>query len=291
MPATPQAQSLLPRLFPATRLWSALAGIALGWAFAGCSLAQDTPPVFVVRAHSARLGPEGGYLKDHNSSRVLVFVHSFGSGPDADFRCDGDHNWPEMIAGDLDPVLSSTDVYVLGYPEPPRRGKTAVAALETSIVDRMAAAGVFTRHQDVIVVAHAMGGLLVQQILEQNARADWIHKIRAVFLLGTPRGTAKLAGLGKYIDADPRLKEMEGNGNNFILHAEAPLWTGIPHLCAYETVSDDGFSSVNNERYTRGCTDRRAIQAGRPNIVKPCQVTDATYTYLEDKLHTLFPQH
>ena len=290
MPATPPQLPLMPRI-ARTAFIAALAALSPGCTGNANGLAQDAPPVFVVRAHSAHLGPEGGYLKDRGGSRVIVFVHGFSSGPDADFRCDNDHNWPEMIAGDPDPLLSSTDVYVLGYPDPPRRGKTAVAALESSIVDRMAAAGIFSRHQDVVFVAHAMGGLLIQQVLEQNARADWIHKIRAVFLLGTPRGTSKLAGFGKYIDADPRLKEMEGNGNNFILHPEAPLWTGVPHLCAYETVSDDGFSSVDYERNTRGCTDRRAIPANRASIAKPCQVSDPTYTYLEDKLHALFPSH
>jgi pimeloyl-ACP methyl ester carboxylesterase len=272
-------------------LKAAFAALLLAWAGGASLAAQDTPPVFVVRAHSTHLGPEGGYLKDNGGSRVLVFVHSFGSGPDSDFRCDNDHNWPEMIAGDVDPVLSSTDIYVLGYPEPPRRGKTAVAALESSLVDRMTAAGIFTRHQQVVFVAHAMGGLLIQQILEQNAQSDWSHRVGAVFLFGTPQGSAKLAGLGRYLDADPRLKEMERNGNNFILHSESPVWSGIPHICAYEAVSDDGFSSANNERYTRGCTDRRAIQSNRANIVKPCQVTDPAYAYLEEKLHALFPQH
>lgn len=269
----------------------AVAALAIAWAGPATGQTQDAPPVFVVRAHSAHLGPEGGYLKDRGNSRVLVFVHGFSSGPDSDFRCDDDHNWPEMIAGDLDPLLASTDVYVLGYSEPPRRGKTAVAALESSLVDRIQAAGIFTRHQEVVFVAHAMGGLLIQQILEQNAQSDWIHKVRGVFLFGTPQGTAKLAGLGRYIDADPRLKEMEGNGNNFILHSEAPIWTGIPHLCAYETVSTDGFSSVDYERNTRGCTDRQAIQANRSTIAKPCQVTDPAYTYLEEKLHILLPAH
>jgi hypothetical protein len=290
MPA-PSPQLLRVPRTARTIFITALAAFTLGCAGIANALAQDAPPVFVVRAHSAHLGPEGGYLKDRNSSRVLVFVHSFGSAPDADFRCDGNHNWPEMIAGDLDPLLSSTDVYVLGYPEPPRRGKGAVAALEASLVDRMAAAGIFSHHQDVVFVAHAMGGLLIQQVLEQNSQSDWIHRVRAVFLFGAPQGSAKLAGLGRYIDADPRLKQIEGNGNNFILHPEAPLWSGIPHLCAYETVSEDGFSSVDYERNTRGCTDRRAIPANRANIVKPCQVTDAAYTYLDEKLHSLFPSH
>jgi hypothetical protein len=235
------------------------------------------------------IGPEGGYLKARGSSRVLIFVHGFSGLPDSDFRCDDAHNWPEMIAADADPTLASTDIYVLGYPPPPRRGKTAVADLEVSIVDRLTSAGVLTRHQDVVFVAHAMGGLLIQQIIEANSQKDWVHKVRAVFLYGTPQGAAKLAGLGRYIDADPRLKEMEGNGNNFLLHPDAPVWTGIPYLCGYETLSGDGFSAVDYNRNTRGCTDMLSIHANHANIAQPCRVDDGAYIFLEDKLRALFP--
>jgi hypothetical protein len=242
-----------------------------------------------TRAASVRIGPEGGYLKDRGNSRVLVFVHGFANEPDSDFRCDNLHNWPEMIAADADPSLAATDIYVLGYPTPPRRGKTAVAGLETAIVDRLQSAGVFSRHEEVLFVAHAMGGLLIQQIIAANSQADWVHKLRGVFLYGTPQGTGKLAMLGRYIDADPRLKEMEGNGNNFILHPEAPVWTTIPRLCAYETLSDDGFSALDYSRNTAGCADHLAIHANRGNIAQPCRVDDAAYIFLEDKLRAFFP--
>ncbi len=235
----------------------------------GESALRQTAPAFAMQpAASVHIGPEGGYLKDRGSSRVLVFVHGFSEQPDEDFRCDDAHNWPEMIAADPDPALASMDIYVVGYPPPPRRGKTAVAGLEASIVDRMEAAGVFSRHQDVIFVAHAMGGMLIQQILQANSQQEWKRKVRAVFLYGTPQGTATLGRLGRYIDADPRLKEMEGNGNNLILHPEDPAWSGIPHLCAYETLSDDGFSSLDYHRNIQGCRDTLAIHANRANIVQ-----------------------
>jgi len=242
-----------------------------------------------AQSASVRIGPEGGYLKDRGNSRVLVFVHGFSNQPDSDFRCDNLHNWPEMIAADPDSSLAATDIYVLGYPSPPRRGKTAVAGLETAIVDRLQSAGVFSRHQEVLFVAHAMGGLLVQQIIAANPQADWVHKVRAVFLYGTPQGTGKLAILGRYIAADPRLKEMESNGNSFILHPEAPVWTSIPRLCAYETLSDDGFSALDYRRNTGGCIDQLAVHANRSNIAQPCRVDDAAYIFLEDKLRAFFP--
>lgn len=242
-------------------------------------------------AASLRIGPDGGYMKDRGASRVLVFVHGFSGDAATDFRCDDSHDWPAMIAADPDDALASTDIYLLGYEPPSHRGKSALADLETALVGRMQADGVFSRHQQVIFVAHAMGGLLVQQILDVNAGSDWTKKVRAVFLFGTPRGSDKLSGLGRFLPSDPRFKELDRNGNNFLLHPADARWTGTSFFCAYESLSDDGFSAVNYNGATRGCTDLLAVHANRDNIVKPCQANDAAYTFLEDKLRTLTPRN
>jgi len=241
--------------------------------------AQPTPPI----------GPDGGYLKDSGGSRVLVFVHGFSSAADTAWRCDPNPAWPAMVAADPNPAFASTDVYVLGYKPPPRRGKTATAGLEASIVVRMQAAGVFSRHSQVIFVAHAMGGLLIQQILEVNAGNAWTAKVRALFLYATPQEGPKLYGLGRYIDFDPRLKELEAAGDNFLLPsfiAPAAL-SAIPHFCLYQTLSDDGFSTVDRLSATRGCTAFLALHANRTNIVQPCQTGAPAYTFLVDKLRAL----
>jgi pimeloyl-ACP methyl ester carboxylesterase len=238
---------------------------------------------------SLRIGPDGGYMKNRGGTRVLVFVHGFSDDSDAEWRCDDTHNWPAMIAADPNPAFANTDVYILGYQPPPRRGKTAVADLETAVVERMESAGVF-RHREVIFVAHSMGGLLIQQVLEVNADKDWTKKVRGVFLYGTPQGSNKLSGLDRFIASDPRQKQLDSVGNNFLLHPANPRWSGIPHLCAYETLSDDGFSSVDYNGATHGCSDLLAIHANRANIVKPCVASDAAYTFLEDKLLALVPQ-
>ena len=131
-----------------------------------------------------------------------------------------------MIAADQSAAIADADVYLLGYAPPPRRGKTSLTDLEASIVDRMENAGVFSRHKQVVFVAcESMGGLLIQQILLTNTDKDWTKKVRAVFLYGTPQGSNKLAGLNRYIDSDPRLKDLESAGNNFILHPGDPQWT------------------------------------------------------------------
>ncbi len=230
--------------------------------------------------------PDGGYLKDSGGSRVVVFVHGFSDGADAAWHCDDTHAWPAMVAADPGPAFASTDVYVLGYRPPPRRGKTATAGLEASIVARMEAAGVFSRHSQVIFVAHAMGGLLIQQVLEVNAGQAWTRKVRALFLYGTPQEGAKLYGLGRYIDSDPRLKELEAAGDNFLLPSFTPP-PSVPRFCAYQTLSDDSFSEVDRLPATRGCTAFLALHANRTNIVQPCQTTDPAYTFLFDKLRAL----
>ncbi len=193
---------------PASRRISALAALLLLCVFAAHRASAQPAPL---------IGLDGGYLKDSGGSRVLVFVHGFSDAADTAWRCDDTHAWPAMVAADPDPAFAATDVYVLGYKPPPRRGKATTADLEASIVARMQAAGIFSRHSQVIFVAHAMGGLLIQQILEVNAGQGLDRKVRALFLYATPQEGAKLYGLGRYIDSDPRLKELEAAGDNFLL--------------------------------------------------------------------------
>ena len=89
---------------------------------------------FIPRILSAQnydatsVGPSGGYIKDHKSSRVLVFVHGLFSNQDA-WRCDDQNYWPSMIATDSDPSFADVDVYVAVYPTPNKHGKMTVATL------------------------------------------------------------------------------------------------------------------------------------------------------------------
>ena len=204
----------------------------------------------------------GGYVKDRGASRVIVFVHGLWSSPDA-WRCDGDHYWPTMIANDSNPVFADTDIYVVGYPTPTKHGKMTVGDLDSVIMNRLDADGVFSRHNEVIFVAHSLGGILTQQLLLTYRDKELFKKVSLIFLYGTPQEGSKLANLGKIFNADPLLKELQAGEGNFILHDLDAKWLhagfdSIRRFCVYETNPEGPAKVVDMYSATRGCLDTLA---------------------------------
>jgi len=233
--------------------------------------------------------PEGGYVKFQGNSRVIVFVHGLNSsGADA-WRCDGNHFWPEMIAKDNDPVLENSDIYVVGYPTPKRGGKMTMPDLITGIADRLRSENVFTKHKEVVFVAHSMGGLLTEQLILTYRDKVPNEKISAIFFYGTPLEGSKLANWGKFFNSDPLIKELQSGDSNVLLHDIDQRWlhAGLAHIkryCTYEKLREDGVIVVDQDSATRDCYDERAINTTHRDLVKPCSITDDSYIWLKDGL-------
>lgn len=247
--------------------------------------------VHALTVDSLDVGPTGGYIKDHGNPRVVVFVHGLFSSPEA-WRCDGQHYWPAMIANDSDPAFADTDVYVIGYPTPPKHGKMTISQLDTIIMNRLEADEVFSRHKEVVLVAHSLGGLVTQQLLLTYRDKGLYKKVSFLYLFGTPQEGSKLANIGKYFSADPLLKELQEGEGNFILHDMDEKWLhadfkSIKRFCAYETQSEHGFKVVDPNSATRGCEENVAIPANHRDMVKPCTTRSDAYIALENRLRTV----
>jgi triacylglycerol esterase/lipase EstA (alpha/beta hydrolase family) len=254
------------------------------------------PSTCLIQLHAStvdaiNVGSTGGYIKDHGNPKVIVFVHGLFSSPDA-WRCDGQHYWPAMIANDSDPAFADTDVYVVGYPTPQKHGKMTISQLDTVIMNRLEADGVFSRHKEVVFVAHSLGGLVTQQLLLTYRDKGLYKKVSFLYLYGTPEEGSKLANIGKYFNADPLLKELEEGEGNFILHDMDEKWLhadfkSIKRFCAYETQPENGFKVVDPNSATRGCEENVAIPANHREMVKPCSSRSDAYLALENKLRTV----
>lgn len=251
------------------------------------------PILFGLAAHAdvpvlTDIGPNGGYVKNIGGSKVIVFVHGLFSDPEA-WRCDPAHYWPTMIGNDPDQTFSNTDIYVVGYPTPRSHGTMTMADLESNILSRMQADGVFSRHREVIFVAHSMGGLLTQQMLLTYRDKELFKKVRAIFLYGTPQEGSKLANWAKYFNPDPKLKELQAGDKNFTLQEMDQDWTHagfteIKRYCAYETKPEEGFKVVDRYSATRGCNDSVAMNENHRELVKPCDTEADSYIFLKSEL-------
>ena len=242
------------------------------------------------------VGPSGGYIKDHKSSRVLVFVHGLFSNQDA-WRCNDQNYWPSMIATDSDPSFADLDVYVAVYPTPNKHGKMTVADLVTTIGNRLEADGVFSRHKEVVFVAHSLGGIITQELLLTYQDQQLAKKVSFLYLFGSPLEGSSLANIGKLFSSDPLLSELEAGDGNLILHDMDGKWihsgfTNIKRYCGYETQPEGPAKVVSRNSATRGCNDTLAIFGDHRSIVKPCSRRADSYLAVENKLrstHLLTP--
>jgi len=111
------------------------------------SAAQETASV---------ISPSSHYVSNHNASRVIVFVHGLNGNARDTWLYDPTHYWPQMVADD--PSFADTDIYAASYPTPTRGNHMSVNDLISYLSDELEADGVFSKHNQVIFVAHSLGG-------------------------------------------------------------------------------------------------------------------------------------
>ena len=229
-----------------------------------------------------------GYIRKQGNKRVLVFIHGLYGGVDT-WRCDDKHYWPEMLAQDKDPSIANLDIYVASFPTPQKGGNETVADLETTVKNRLEADKIFSDHDEVVFVAHSLGGIIVQQILLTYRDEGFYRKVSFIYFYGTPQEGSKVAKLASIFSPDPLLKELSSGDGNFVLPDMNSKWIhagfeSIKRFCAYETKSVHGFKIVDRSSATRGCQDFVAIPANHISIVKPCSTRDDSYIALKNKL-------
>lgn len=126
---------------------------------------------------------------DRGGEAAVMFVHGFGGGVMATWGA-----FPALVAD----ALTGWDVYDLGYDTslaPDLRGVWAadpgLAVLATYLATRLGVAPL-DRYASVVLVAHSMGGLVVQRALVDDPDLD--RRVSHVFLFGTPSGGLRKAG-------------------------------------------------------------------------------------------------
>lgn len=132
-------------------------------------------------------------VRKTSSTKAILFVHGFGGESHQTFGM-----LPAFLAGDTS--LTNWDIYCFGYSTNLSPDITGVWAADPSIstlaqyLVGIVKDGRYSQYQELAIIAHSMGGLIVQQALLVG---EFSERVRHVMLFGTPSLGLRKAGLGK----------------------------------------------------------------------------------------------
>jgi pimeloyl-ACP methyl ester carboxylesterase len=225
--------------------------------------------------------------------RVIVFVHGL-HGSRETWRAANGAYWPQLIQ--TDPHFRNSDVVVAEYPSPSVRGQLSTVQLSEILWQGLNRQRVWD-HQEVVFIAHSLGGLLTEEML-LNHPAD-AARVPFIVSYATPHQGSFVANLAKIYDSDPLLSDLrDGDDNNFLMDLEqkwrsTPSAARIHRYCAFEALDTPAGAGIGRylSAHTRvvgyysatyGCdvdTPPQKIVANHIDIVKPASRSADAYTF------------
>jgi len=181
-------------------------------------------------------------IRNEDQKKAMIFVHGIvGSAKDEGESLSTFTNeqtkayWPNLIKSDE--FFNSIDLYAYQY----TLGQD-IQSLSDQIVSAVFNSTALKNKNELYVVAHSMGGLIVRRaVLSTNID----HKrIKALFLFGVPMDGSSWANLISVFADDKGLRQLRfpprsDNDRDEFLHALRVDWINkaisIPTYCAYET--------------------------------------------------------
>ena len=252
----------------------------------GCNPPKPKPEASGGGAAASNAADPGGsaashYERNEGKERVIVFVHGiYGNAAETWTCAKTGSTWPKMLL--TDPHFANADVYVAQYPTHFVGNLMSIDDQVSNMMNRLEADGVFSKHSEVVFVAHSLGGLVVQRLLLTHH--ELAEKVRFIYFLSTPQEGSAIARLGHVLTGDPDLQQMfHGDSNTYLQNIEAE-WLGanfgIPRYCTIERKPTKGVLVVDRESGTRNCAKVVALDEDHSGVAKPCSSNDDSYVAL-----------
>ena len=215
-------------------------------------------------------------LVEHRNSAenpvAMLFVHGFSGDPTKTWG-----NFPSLLMGEK--RLNGWDVYSLGYHTGLSldivgiwRANPGLTSLAGLLATR-AALEPLKRYQSLALIAHSMGGLVVQRAILDSP--DLQARVGYVLLFGTPSAGLRKASWAKFWK--PQLQDMADDGE-FIKDLRAQWSQNIgdtPTFELYATAGDeDQFVPPESSISPFPVARRRVVRGDHLSIVKPVAATD-----------------
>lgn len=224
------------------------------------------------------------------AKRVLVLIHGItGDGTSSWTSHDGTY-WPEIMKGDS--AFQDFDIYVHQYPTNVFGQCLPITDLANTMRTHLKNDNVFSEHEQVVFLAHSMGGLVVRQFLLRNREA--VDKVPLVMFFATPTGGSWKANVASLLPTCSQAEDLRTLDVNSYLKAQQSDWLSagfqgrIISQCAFETKTSTGSLTVDRSSATLLCTtDPDALQTDHSETVKPSGTNDLSHIIVRNALRDL----
>lgn len=258
------------------------------------------------------LGGSSALAQEGHASRLVVFVHGIFGTIDSTFRAPGQQlGWPEIT--DADPLFDDADIRTFQFESTLNPSSSRIIDIAKLMKTELEAEDIdILGYNDVVFVAHSLGGIVVRQYLVNESKLEGRGvlaggRIKGLYLLGTPMNGAGIANLGSEFFNSPTLFELnESHDPNAFLNRlradwiDAKLGTEIPSDCIHETKGEVTFEVLGFELWSAEPADRESVEAlcniglsGFPEnhggLVKPTGQGDYRHNRFQQFFLGLFP--
>lgn len=224
------------------------------------------------------------------AKRVLVLVHGLnGDGMSTWTSANGTY-WPALMKAD--PAFEDFDIYVYEYQTSVFGECLAITDLANNMRIHLNNDRVFEDHDQVVFLAHSMGGLIVRQFLLRNR--DAADKVPLVMFFATPTAGSRKADSVHLLSACAQVDDLRTLDVNSYLKSQQSDWLSsnfkerVISYCAYETRNSNGLLIVDQSSATLLCTkDPEALPTNHSDAVKPSSEADLSHIIVRNAVRAL----
>jgi pimeloyl-ACP methyl ester carboxylesterase len=214
---------------------------------------------------------------------VIIFVHGlFGDDTATWTNTQTKAYWPYLVR--TDNAFMGYDVYVYGFPSPFGDNSYTIDQLSDVMRVIFNNAGV-SEHNDLIFLAHSMGGLVTRAFLLKNNA--FMEKTSFVYFFSTPTTGSDLANVAQLISDNPQTRDTSRIADNAYLGSQQSTWLSDKNrplsFCAYELLDTNGFRVVSLQSATNLCTEPLVpLRENHISVVKPAGRNSLPYIAFRD---------
>lgn len=262
--------------------------LALAYALFGC----DDKPTPTSRSYWVRAASD-------NAPTVVVFIHGVLGDAVGTWTAPGvEGGWPGLMHRDSS--MPAVDIFAVGYLSEPLSKASTIEEIANRTLVSLQDEGIFKRYENVVFVAHSMGGLVTKRLLKRlnDEAPSSYQKVKGVTFFSTPAKGSDLAGLAMWMSANPQFQDMSPSDLSSFLQALENDWVTLvvrnhtpekPYpisSCAYETLPAKGQKIVVPRSMSEeGCNSAPvAFDRDHFGIVKPTDINDEVYKYLKARI-------